>query len=388
MRPPSPRITVACLLVATLWLGGWIAQPAAAGDATWTLEPADNGFGAGRQDYRYTINPGGRAEDGLVVVNHGTSPLELELRPAPMSPGGGEWVQLDREDATIAPGEPVEVPFTLTLPGDAGPGDYLGGIVTSGAGQRLDIPIRLRVGGALEPSLAVERVRVNYADTANPLGKGDATVTYTIHNTGNATLTARQSVSLSGPFGSWSVAAGKIADAPALLPGDTFTASVPVRAVTPAVRLQATITLIPLLTDAAGSTAPLAAVEGSGHAWAIPWSLLFIVLVVGGLLGLVHGLELDRHAARRRRAFAELDDDDSGHDQRAAGELQGARELIEEQPGERHAGDHLEQGDEGGQARAEAAAGGDSGAIGDAGGDHPEPEQRHPPCDGAVRVDG
>jgi uncharacterized membrane protein len=322
MRPPSLHLA-ACLVLATLGLGGWLAQPAAA-DATWTLEPADNAFGAGRQDFRYTVNPGGSVQDGFVVVNHGPTALQLALKAAPMSSGGGAWVALERGDVTVPPGEPVEVPFTLTLPGDAAPGDYMGGIVTSDAGQRVDIPIRLRVGGALKPGLAVEDVGVHHSG-------GDATVTYTIHNTGNATLTARQSVSLSGPFGRWKVAAGKVADSPALLPGETYKASVPLRDVTPAVRLQATITLIPLLTDAAGSTAPLAPVKGAGHAWTIPWSLLLVVLVVGGLLfaavrlRLVHGLELDRHRARRGRAFAEPDDDDARDDQRAAEQLQRSR---------------------------------------------------------------
>ena len=60
--------------------------------------------------------------------------------------------------------------------------------------RRASIRIRLRVGGFLKPSLAVEHVRID-----------DATVTYTIHNTGNAILSARQTASLSGPFGRWNV---------------------------------------------------------------------------------------------------------------------------------------------------------------------------------------
>ncbi len=99
-------------------------------------------------------------------------------------------MHLDRDDVTVGPGESVEVPFAVTLPKDAAPGDYMGGIVTSAAeGDEASIQIRLRVGGALKPSLAVENVHVDYSGTSNPIGKGDATVTYTIHNTGNAILT-------------------------------------------------------------------------------------------------------------------------------------------------------------------------------------------------------
>ena len=202
-HPTSPRFSAAVVLaLATLGLVGFGARPAVA--AEWTVEPAANRFGSGRQDYRYTINPGGRIDDGIVVVNHGTTPLQLALRTKDAtSKGVGAWVHLDRDDVTVRPGESVEVPFALTLPDDAAPGDYVGGIVASRREQRAGIPIRLRVGGPLKPSLSVERLQVDYADTPNPLGKGDATVTYTIHNTGNAILTARQTVSVSGPFGRW-----------------------------------------------------------------------------------------------------------------------------------------------------------------------------------------
>jgi hypothetical protein len=69
-----------------------------------------------------------------------------------------------------------------------------------------------------------------------------------------------------------------------LLPGETWKVSAPVRDVTPALRLTATVTLIPLLTDAAGSTAPLTAAKTSGHAWTIPWALLLAFIVLCGLV--------------------------------------------------------------------------------------------------------
>jgi hypothetical protein len=177
------------------------------------------------------------------------------------------------------------VPFAITLPKDAAPGDYMGGIVTSQAqAGEVGIRIRLRVGGALKPSLSAESLRVHFSGTPNPLGKGDATVTYTIHNTGNAILTAKQTVSVSGPFGRRGVGAEKIADSPPLLPGEAWKVSAPLHGVTPALRLTATVTLVPLLTDAAGSTAPLGATKASEHAWTVPWSLLLAVIVLCGLV--------------------------------------------------------------------------------------------------------
>jgi len=267
MRPISPRLS----LLATIGLVGLLAQPAIAAD--WTAEPAANQFGAGRQDFSYTINPGGNVEDGLVVVNQAAAPVRLALHAAgPIS----AWVHPSRDDVTVPAGESVEVPFSLTLPKDAAPGDHAGDIA--------GVPIRLRVGGPLRPSLAVEDVRIE-----------DSMVTYTIRNTGNATLTAHPAVSVSGPFGRFSAKAGKLADSPPLLPGKTWKGSAPLRDVTPALRLTATVTLTPLLTDEAGSTAPLPPIKTSGHGWAIPWTPLIALVAV---CALVAGVAFRRRPAR------------------------------------------------------------------------------------------
>jgi len=321
MHPSKPRTTTAqgprfraavVILLATLGLVALVAQPAAAtdDDVPWTVKTAANNFGADRQNYSYTINPGGQLEDGIVVVNHGTTLLHLAVYAADgfttdagqldlvkkdaQSTGAGAWVHPDRGDVTVRPGESVEAPFAITLPADAAPGDYMGGIVTSltqvrdsngtDVERRVGIRIRLRVAGALKPSLSVENLHVRYSDTPNPFGKGDATVTYTLHNTGNAILTARQTVSLSGPFGRWGVAAGTIADSPPLLPGDTRKVSVPLHGMAPTLRLAATVTLVPLLTDAAGSIGPLAATTATTYAWTIPWALLLAIIVLCGFV--------------------------------------------------------------------------------------------------------
>jgi hypothetical protein len=260
LRSPGPRIFVVASLLATMGPG---ARAAAAQD--WTAEAAANRFGPGRTSFDYTVNPGGRVKDGVLIVNRGAARLHLAIRAG--GRGIGAWVRSDPGGVTVAPGASAEVPFTLTLPKDVAPGDY--------AGRLAGIPVRLRVGGPLKPSLAVEDVRIHDART----------VTYTIRNTGNATLSARQTVSLSGPFGRWKVNAGKLPDSPPLLPGRTRTVSAPLHDVTPALRLTATVTLTPLLTDAAGSTSPLSAIRATGHAWAIPWPLVpgTIVLVAAGL---------------------------------------------------------------------------------------------------------
>jgi hypothetical protein len=314
MHPTGPRTTTAyaalsraavVVLVTALGFLGPGAGLARAADGSWAVGTASNDFGSGRQNYSYTLNPGGQLKDGLVIVNDGGTPLHLAVYAADAftSEGGlldlvtkdtkptkvGAWVHVDRPDVTVRPGESVEVPFTVDLPDDAAPGEYMGGIVTSltqagAADRRLGIRIRLRVGGELRPSLSVEDLDVRYSGTPDPFGfgKGDATVSYTIRNTGNAVLTARQAVSLSSLFGSPGVRAGRIVDSPQLLPGDTWKVSVPVHGAAPVLRLTGTVTLTPLLTDAAGSVAPLPVVEGAAQTWTIPWApLLLLVLLCG-----------------------------------------------------------------------------------------------------------
>ncbi|MEV6980082.1 DUF916 domain-containing protein [Sphaerisporangium sp. NPDC051017] len=318
MRPSRPRTTTALaqatvvVLLAALSLLGAGAGPAAAadGDVSWAITTASNDFGSGRQNYSYTIDPGGHVSDGLVVANNGTTPLRLAVYAADgftakdgqldlvakdaKSTRVGAWVHTDRPEVTVRPGESAEVPFTVTLPDDAAPGEYMGGIVTSltgtgetggtGADQRRGIRIRLRVGGALKPSLSVEDVRVDYSGTPNPFGKGDATVTYAIRNTGNAILTARQTVSVTGPFGRWGARAGQVDDSPQLLPGETWKVSVPVHGVAPVLSLTGTVSVVPLLTDASNSVAPLAKIETTTHAWTIPWTLLLALAALCALI--------------------------------------------------------------------------------------------------------
>src|SRR6202008_4651048 len=87
-------------------------------------------------------------------------------------------------------------------------------------------------------------------------------------------------VSVSGPFGIGKTQAGALPDSGQLLPGAAVRMTAKLHGVAPAIRSTATVTITPLLADAAGSIAPLAPVKGSGHGWTIPWSLLFVVALV------------------------------------------------------------------------------------------------------------
>ncbi|WP_431033815.1 WxL protein peptidoglycan domain-containing protein [Streptomyces sp. P6-2-1] len=297
------------LLTAFLLLAvALVSTPAhAAGeDVTWTVRTAPNSYGADRSSYSYGVNPGGHVEDAMVVANRGKKPLTLtvyasdgfttdtgtlDLLPAgKKSVGVGAWLRTDSAKITVRPGKKAEIPFTVTVPREATPGDYVGGLLTSlkqpddaegiNVDRRLGIKVKLRVSGALKPALAVEDAHVSYDGTADPFAKGGATVTYTIHNTGNATLAARQAIALHGPFGWFTAHVASPKPTPELLPGERWKVTVPATGVTPSFALTAKVTLTPLLTDASGSTAPLPPTTATTHAPAIPWTLLVLLLLV------------------------------------------------------------------------------------------------------------
>jgi len=336
-RPARPARTSRTALVRTvalalfLALAAAIAGPgtgparAADGEVSWTVRTAANTYGSDRSSFGYSINPGGAIKDTMTVANHGKEPLTLTVYASDgfttgtgqldlltrdkKSTGVGAWTRPDRDSVVVQPGRTADVPFTVTVPANATPGDHVGGILTSlkqpdadqgiTVDRRLGIKIALRVSGELRPGLRVEDLHAGYRGTADPFGTGDATVSYTIHNTGNATLSARQAVSVSGPFGWLKADVKDVAAPPSLLPGETWKVKVPVHGVAPGFRLSATVTLTPLLTDASGSTSPLQPVKATTHGWAVPWTL--VALVVLAAAAVVGALLLSRRSRARAR---------------------------------------------------------------------------------------
>ncbi|MFG1879157.1 WxL protein peptidoglycan domain-containing protein [Sphaerisporangium sp. NPDC049003] len=328
--------TAALALLAAFAVTGVSAGPALAedGNVTWTVRTDSNSYGADRSSFSHAVNPGGLVKDAMVVANRGKAPLKLAVYAADgfttdtgqldlllkdkKSVGIGAWVHADRDSVTIPPGQTVKVPFTVTVPGNATPGDYVGGILTSltqpggtesvNVDRRLGIRVKLRVSGELKPILAIENLHVDYAGSGNPFAKGDATVSYSVHNTGNAILSAQQTVAVSGPFGWLGTEAGKIASPPELLPGESWKVTVPVHGVAPGVRLAATTTLMPLLTDASGSTTSLDPVRATTDGWAVPWTLFLLVVVLIAVISVALVLARRRRARRKLREDARVRD--------------------------------------------------------------------------------
>ncbi|MBU6530748.1 WxL protein peptidoglycan domain-containing protein [Streptomyces sp. NPDC057245] len=335
-RPPATTLLLVLLpaLLAALAFTGLTPAPARAadGEVTWTVRTASNSYGDDRSSFSYGVNPGGEVEDAMVVANRGKTDLTLAVYAADgyttekgqldllthgeKSTGVGTWLKAGRDTVKVAPGKTAEIPFTVAVPDNATPGDYVGGILTSlrqpgdtegiAVDRRLGIRVKLRVSGALKPTLAVEDLHVDYGGTANPFGRGDATVTYTLHNTGNALLSGTQNVTLTGPFGWLSTDAGKIAAPPELLPGEKWKVRIPVHDVTPAFRLTAEATVTPVITDAAGSETSLKPVRATTTGWAVPWALLLLLALVAAAAVATYVLRRRNRARRKSREDARV----------------------------------------------------------------------------------
>jgi hypothetical protein len=230
----------------------------------------------------------------------------------------GTWISFPGADRTIrvpartpatatSPGKigELDVPLSITVPAAASPGDHVGGITVSLTSdavsptgqkyklvQRVGARVFVRVIGKLRPQLSIENLTVAFHHSRNPLGSGTATLTYTVHNTGNVALGGEQAVSVRGLFGA-TARAQHVPTIPLLLPGFSVQERVVVHGVVPEFRETGQVTLIPL--KIAGAVLPPAGPwTASTTIWAIP---LWVVLLVA-LLGLLAAVEL---WLRRRR---------------------------------------------------------------------------------------
>ncbi|MGI5137495.1 MULTISPECIES: WxL protein peptidoglycan domain-containing protein [unclassified Streptomyces] len=280
------------------------------GRTTFGVQPSAAKKPDARPNFSYGATPGAIVKDHIAVFNYGTKPLMLrvyaqdafttadggfDLYAAKRKPtDAGAWVKLDKNRVKIPARSRVIVPFTLTVPTKATPGDHTGGIVASLAAsatdkkgnkvavdQRVGARIYLRVAGEITSRLAVENLHTEYHGTANPFGSGSATVTYTVRNTGNVRLAAHQAVSVRDAFGGTATVA-KLRDLPELLPGDAVTMTTTATGVFPAFRDTTTVTVDPQPVRGDVKFKILPRVTRTVAFSAVPWALLAVLLVLAG----------------------------------------------------------------------------------------------------------
>ena len=295
--------------VAAQQAGGTPTPPPPGSVNSWALAPTgtDPNEPSSRPNLSYEIAPGAKVDDSVTLWNYGDTQLNFrvyatdafnnptggfDLLAGDKSPSDvGSWVSLPQANVTAPPHTKTDMPFTLTVPADARPGDHAAGIIASSQVQgknddgrivtldrRTGSRLYLRVAGPLEPGLLVENVQTTYHATANPLN-GAVDVSYTVRNVGNIRLGTHQGVEVRNPFGK-RMKANKLDDLTEILPGNAVTITTHFAHVTAALRVTTDIKLTPFQVGDAGSTgAP--AVTRAAHTWAVPWVLVALSIVAG-----------------------------------------------------------------------------------------------------------
>lgn len=299
---------LAGLAVATVLALVPTAPAAADGGATVGIAaaPATQGRPDGRSRFSLLVQPGQQVGDSLLVRNAGSTDQQLHVyatdafdtsdgafalldRAAPVS-GAGTWVAFEggaRETTlTLAAGAQTLVPFTVSAPAGATPGDHAGGIVVSVSSttgsltvdRRLATRLYVRVRGTVQPALTVRSVTATQPAGGSPL-TAPTTVTAVVVNTGDVALSARADVGVGTWFG---LRTGRTTshDVLELLPGATRTLTFDVGPVARAGYLAPQVTLTPVADpEAYGFSLP--PVVGAGTVVAVPWLLLGVALVAG-----------------------------------------------------------------------------------------------------------
>lgn len=190
-------LRAAAAVTAAAALLGAPPAPAAAAGPGWSAAPAPGaGSASGAADRPYFYlegRPGTVLQDKLSVTNKDKRPRTLRLRGEGV---GGAWIAFAARTVSVPARTRADVPFTVTVPPDAAPGDRSGALVVTGGGHRTAVRTHLRISGATLSALSVEDVRVVRAQ-----GGGGAAIRYAVVNRGNTELTPRLAVRADGLFG-------------------------------------------------------------------------------------------------------------------------------------------------------------------------------------------
>jgi hypothetical protein len=307
-------------------------EPDPAAAATWALGPATQDGADGRISLRRTIDPGGSADDLVVLTNFSSRATTFTLYAGDglvddggtfdIGPAGevptdaGSWITLGPVDGAqpdpdgrlvleVAAESSVLIPVRIAVPADAAPGDHPAGVVAElaapdGAVQlasRVGVRVHLRVAGDVTAALRVTDVHARWVPSWNPFAAGTVHLTYDIENAGNVRLGSEARTTLAGPFGLGT--ATSTASHREILPGRAVTVEADLPS-WPVVRSTGQIEVRPglvgddalaivLMTETAGLTV-----------WTVPWTQLALVAAVVALLLVVRRTR--RRAAARVQA--------------------------------------------------------------------------------------
>jgi hypothetical protein len=306
-RVPRPIGWCAAAVVFGSAAVGLLAQPAAAlPTPTFSLSPiVTPGAVHPRGSFSYTLRPGETINDDVVLANESSGMLDFELWSAdayntygggfalrPISYdmiGVGSWVHLRLRQGIYAlpPHSAVTIPFSLTVPANATPGDHAGGIVAlnvRGASPAVPTHVNIqpgaadavfvRVAGPVASAAAISSISVRSSDPllAFLTGSSSAVVSAQVENTGNTILTGKVEVRVTDIFGR-TVKSFSAVPVAKFIPGQRFTITEPIWKSLPIVGPETVH--VQFVSSQLSRPA-----TGDSTFWVIPWLLVAVVVLV------------------------------------------------------------------------------------------------------------
>ena len=307
--------------------------------------PSDGVDTDDRSRFSYQVAPGQVLNDFYWVKNTGTTDTTMTvfatdaynaddgaygLLDTDMTPvDAGSWVAFaggaTRVDVPLAPGASQVIPFTLTVPADASPGDHPAGILISvrslegeiRVDRRIGTRLYVRVPGDLQPQMTISSLKASYEGQLNPLN-GRTTLTFTIDNTGNIALSGRLLLGAKTFFG---IPVGELVrqNLDEILPGNSRTISVSIPGVPQVGYLNPSVQLAPTVDEGAMDAGQIPQASRDTVILATPWwliILLALVLLVAAVLRIRRAR--DERAARDFLAYVDSEARRTAEDDRDA----------------------------------------------------------------------
>lgn len=302
-------------------------RPAAAPETiSWTVQPADAQGPDGRAWAETTLDAGQVLTDHLAVRNLSQAPVTFAITAADgyftdtgrftMLPNtqpstrAGTWITV-QDTVDVPAGQTVVLPYTVTVPTNATPGDHAAGIAaavrytgenpgggTIGVESRVGFRVITRVTGEVSPSLIASDVQTTYETSWNPLVAGTTVVQTRLHNDGNVSLVVSGTAEAGGSEAPFAYVDG--APTIELLPGDERIVTSRMTGVWPTGAVGVTASFVGTATD----LDPVRATVGT-TAWAMPWPQLVAIGVLALLLLSAVVVRRRRRAGLRRLLEAE-----------------------------------------------------------------------------------
>jgi hypothetical protein len=297
------------------------AEPSAPA-LTWAVQPANQQGPDGRRWIELKLDPGQVVTEHLAVRNFSDRAVGFALKAADgyltdkgrfnMLPSdrpsvdGGTWIAV-QATVTVGPKETKVVPFTITVPRNAQPGDHPAGIaatITAAGGTvavegRVGFRVMMRVNGTLTAAVDVRNLAAAYRYSWNPFSAGSLRVRYTTKNDGNVAATGAGRVTIGELFGLRKH--GARADVAELLPGGSRAVDTRVGGVWALGRLRTSVTVTPAVNGDGTAGAEIRPSSATATVWVLPWPQLVLAVVLAALIFAVRAI-----ARQRRQRLTEL----------------------------------------------------------------------------------